>query len=131
MIFLVQLFLLLLTFVSEARHDRVQLEYNNGSLNIITGNGTVMVDQLDLKQAIANLQTMNANLSSELSANTVVKKYLNLTVQELQTAQEASRSALNLYFPERYFAGPQRAISTTIDAFTVQQTWTMTVTWMC
>jgi hypothetical protein len=101
-----------------------------------------LVDQLDLKQAIASLQIMNAKLSSELSTSqsaiatqsaTMLQQIqavkaeslsaslstslrVNATVQQLQTAQEATRTALNQYFPNRYFAGPQLVISAAADA---------------
>jgi hypothetical protein len=76
--------------------SRVKLEYDNGSLNILTINGTVMVDQLDLKQAIASLR-------SELSSTVEANLHLNATIRQL--VQESTRSALNQYFPERYFDG--------------------------
>jgi hypothetical protein len=50
--------ILLLFVVATLVSDRVvTLKDGHGSLNIMTVNGTVVVDQLDLKQAIANLRT--------------------------------------------------------------------------
>jgi hypothetical protein len=127
--------ILLFGLLATCMASRVRLVSNdNGSLSIMTVNGTVMVDQLDLKEAFANLQTMNANLSLELSrlqskdeqatqqpvinvlssalsASIEANFRLNATVQRLEEAT----TVLNQYLPGRYFSGPQRVLSETAD----------------
>jgi hypothetical protein len=81
--------------------SQVSVQYDNGSLNIMTVNGTVMVDQLDLKQAIASLQTNNAHLRSELSKSQLtLKKHesgllaVNAVNTNLSSELSTSQSAL-------------------------------------
>jgi hypothetical protein len=92
--------------------NQVSFEYDNGSLNIVTMNGTVMVDQLDLKQAVVSLRALNDNLSSQLSAS---QSQLNASIQ----AQMHLVQALNRHLPERYFAGPSFEIFTAVVARSV------------
>jgi hypothetical protein len=114
---------LLYALIAMCTSSQVSVKYDNGSLNIVTVNGTVMVDQLDLKQAIASLRSelnstksvmqqqqadfivINANLSSELSAS-----------QSVISQQSATIKIIQNHISQRYFAGPQLVISTTVTS---------------
>jgi hypothetical protein len=52
--------LLLFPLILTCFGSRISVREDNGSLNIMTVNGTVMIDQLDLKEAIASLDNVHS-----------------------------------------------------------------------